>query len=203
MKKFLVVGLGNPGAEYAHTRHNIGFDIVDAWAQASTSVFTKERYADRAEVKIKGRTIVLIKPNTYMNLSGKAVRYWMEAEKVDLQHMIVLVDEIALPIGAIRLKLRGSDGGHNGLKSIAQILGRQDYMRQRFGIGQLFPKGQQVDYVLSTWQEEQKEMVDSGIERAIEQLKTLVLAGPSRAMNLNGNLPEEAAEDTTTSEGET
>lgn len=185
MKKFLVVGLGNPGAEYAHTRHNIGFDIVDAWAQASTSAFKQERYADRAEIKIKGRTVVLIKPNTYMNLSGKAVRYWMEAEKVDLQHMVVVVDEIALPIGALRLKLRGSDGGHNGLKHIAQILGRQDYMRQRFGIGQLFPKGQQVDYVLSTWQEEQKDMVKAGIDRAIEQLQTLVLAGPTHAMNLN------------------
>ena len=122
VRKFLVVGLGNPGQEYAGTRHNIGYDVVDAWAQASTARFSPDRYGDRAQITLKGRTIVLIKPNTFMNLSGQAVRYWMETEKIPLENAVVVVDELALPCGTTRLKLRGSDGGHNGLKSIQEVL---------------------------------------------------------------------------------
>jgi len=145
MKKFLVVGLGNPGSEYARTRHNIGFDLLDAWATAHSASFSISRLGDRAQLSIKGRTIVLIKPSTYMNLSGKSVRYWLEEEKIPLENLVVVVDELALPVGHVRLKLKGSDGGHNGLKDIQATLGRQDYARQRIGIGQHFPKGHQVD----------------------------------------------------------
>jgi PTH1 family peptidyl-tRNA hydrolase len=183
VKKFLVVGLGNPGSEYAGTRHNIGFDVVDAWAQASTTRFSPDRYGDRAQIALKGRTIVLIKPNTFMNLSGKAVRYWMEAEKIPLENVVVVVDELALPCGTTRLKLRGSDGGHNGLKSIQEVLGRQDYPRLRFGIGADFPKGHQVDFVLGRWSEDQKTPVREGLERSIKLLETFVLAGAATAMN--------------------
>jgi PTH1 family peptidyl-tRNA hydrolase len=183
MKKFLMVGLGNPGPEYAQTRHNIGFDIVDAWAQASTSVFSPARYADRAELKLKGRQVILIKPTTYMNLSGKAVRYWMEEEKIPLENVVIIVDELALEIGKVRLKTKGSDGGHNGLKDIQAVLGRQDYARLRFGIGQHFPKGHQVDFVLGKWQATEMEFITPGVERAIKLLETFVLSGPLMAMN--------------------
>ncbi|MEK9829488.1 MAG: aminoacyl-tRNA hydrolase [Schleiferiaceae bacterium] len=183
MKKFLMVGLGNPGPEYAQTRHNIGFDIVDAWAQASTSVFSPARYADRAELKLKGRQVILIKPTTFMNLSGKAVRYWMEEEKIPLENVVIILDELALEIGKVRLKTKGSDGGHNGLKDIQAVLGRQDYARLRFGIGQHFPKGQQVDFVLGKWQATEMEFITPGVERAIKLLETFVLAGPQMAMN--------------------
>jgi PTH1 family peptidyl-tRNA hydrolase len=183
MKKFLMVGLGNPGPEYAQTRHNIGFDIVDAWAQASTSVFSPARYADRAELKLKGRQVILIKPTTYMNLSGKAVRYWMEEEKIPLENVVIIVDELALEIGKVRLKTKGSDGGHNGLKDIQAVLGRQDYARLRFGIGQHFPKGHQVDFVLGKWQATEMEFITPGVERDIKLLETFVLSGPLMAMN--------------------
>jgi PTH1 family peptidyl-tRNA hydrolase len=182
MKKFLVVGLGNPGSEYARTRHNIGFDILDAWATAHSASFSISRLGDRAQLSIKGRTIVLIKPSTYMNLSGKSVRYWLEEEKIPLENLVVVVDELALPVGHVRLKLKGSDGGHNGLKDIQATLGRQDYARQRIGIGQHFPKGHQVDFVLGRWTPEELELLNPGIDRAIKQLETYVLAGPSLAM---------------------
>jgi len=182
MKKFLVVGLGNPGSEYARTRHNIGFDLLDAWATAHSASFSISRLGDRAQLSIKGRTIVLIKPSTYMNLSGKSVRYWLEEEKIPLENLVVVVDELALPVGHVRLKLKGSDGGHNGLKDIQATLGRQDYARQRIGIGQHFPKGHQVDFVLGRWTPEELELLNPGIDRAINQLETYVLAGPSLAM---------------------
>ena len=182
MKKYLIVGLGNPGVDYVNTRHNIGFQLVDAWSQASTFSFKPDRYADRAEINIKGRTLVFIKPQTFMNLSGKAVRYWLNEEKVPLSNLLVLVDEIALPLGHVRLKLRGSDGGHNGLKDIQEVLGRQDYARLRFGIGQDFAKGQQIQHVLGAWHPDESKAIEQGIERAIEQIKTFVLAGPQLAM---------------------
>ncbi len=182
MKKFLVVGLGNPGSEYARTRHNIGFDLLDAWASAHSASFSVSRLGDRAQFSIKGRTVVLIKPNTFMNLSGKAVRYWMEEEKIPLENLVVVVDELALPVGHVRLKLKGSDGGHNGLKDIQATLGRQDYARQRIGIGQHFPKGHQVDFVLGRWTPEELEFLNPGVERAIKQLEAFMLAGPSMAM---------------------
>lgn len=182
MKKFLVVGLGNPGSEYARTRHNIGFDLLDAWASAQKASFLVSRLGDRAQFSLKGRSVVLIKPSTFMNLSGKAVRYWLEEEKVPLENLVVVVDELALPIGHVRLKLKGSDGGHNGLRDIQAALGRQDYARQRFGIGQHFPKGHQVDFVLGRWTPEEEEFLTPGMERAIKQLEAFVLAGPSVAM---------------------
>jgi len=182
MKKFLVVGLGNPGSEYARTRHNIGFDLLDAWASAHSASFSVSRLGDRAQFSIKGRTVVLIKPSTFMNLSGKAVRYWMEEEKIPLENLVVVVDELALPVGHVRLKLKGSDCGHNGLKDIQATLGRQDYARQRIGIGQHFPKGHQVDFVLGRWTPEELEFLNPGVERAIKQLEAFMLAGPSMAM---------------------
>jgi PTH1 family peptidyl-tRNA hydrolase len=182
MKKFLVVGLGNPGSEYARTRHNIGFDLLDAWASAHSASFSISRLGDRAQLSIKGRTIVLIKPSTYMNLSGKSVRYWLDEEKIPIENLVVVVDELALPVGHVRLKLKGSDGGHNGLKDIQATLGRQDYARQRIGIGQHFPKGHQVDFVLGRWTPEEMDLLEPGMDRAIKQLETFVLAGPSIAM---------------------
>ena len=149
--KYLIVGLGNIGPEYQNTRHNIGFKVLDAFAKASNTVFEDMRYGAVATVKLKGRTLILLKPNTYMNLSGKAVSYWMQKEKIELSNLFVVVDDLALPFGTIRLRGKGSDGGHNGLKSINQLLGTQDYTRLRFGIGNEFPKGKQVDYVLGGW----------------------------------------------------
>ena len=155
--KYLIVGLGNIGPEYQNTRHNIGFKVLDAFAKASNTVFEDMRYGAVATVKLKGRTLILLKPNTYMNLSGKAVSYWMQKEKIELSNLFVVVDDLALPFGTIRLRGKGSDGGHNGLKSINQLLGTQDYTRLRFGIGNEFPKGKQVDYVLGEWSSEEEE----------------------------------------------
>ncbi|NVK27248.1 MAG: aminoacyl-tRNA hydrolase [Flavobacteriia bacterium] len=182
MKKFLIFGLGNPGAEYHRTRHNIGFEVLDAVA-SDTSSFSSERYADVARVRVKGRELILVKPNTYMNLSGKAVRYWMEQEKVPLENVLVVVDELALPLGSIRIKLKGSDGGHNGLKSIQQVLGRADYPRLRFGISNNFSKGQQVDFVLGKWTDEEWKALVPRIEKAAEAIKSFALAGPQITMN--------------------
>ncbi len=182
MKKYLIVGLGNIGAEYSETRHNIGFKILDALARASNISFAPGRYADHTSYSLKGRQIHLIKPTTYMNLSGKAVNYWLQEEKIPLHHTLVIVDEIALPFGALRLKTKGSDGGHNGLKSINQVLGRQDYARLRFGIGNDYPKGMQVDYVLGEWSPEQKEALSPRIQLATEAIESFVLAGPQLTM---------------------
>ncbi|MEQ9263308.1 MAG: aminoacyl-tRNA hydrolase [Owenweeksia sp.] len=188
MKKYLIVGLGNIGAEYSETRHNIGFKVLDALAGASNIFFASDRYADRASYSLKGRQIHLIKPTTYMNLSGKAVNYWLQHEKVPLQNLLVIVDEIALPFGALRLKTKGSDGGHNGLKHINQVLGRQDYARLRFGVGNEFPKGQQVNYVLGEWSPEQKEALPERILKATKAIESFVLAGPQLTMTqFNGN----------------
>ena len=154
--KYLIVGLGNIGAEYAGTRHNIGFKVLDALAEASNAVFTTARYGDVAELKHKGRTLILLKPSTYMNLSGKAVRYWMEAEKIAPENLLVVSDDIALPFGTLRMRPRGSAGGHNGLKNIAELLGTEDYARMRFGVGGDFPRGHQVDYVLGEWSDEER-----------------------------------------------
>ena len=149
--KYLIVGLGNIGAEYADTRHNAGFDVLDALAGASNISFAAARYGAVAELKYKGRTLVLLKPSTYMNLSGKAVRYWMDAEKIAPENLLVISDDIALPFGTLRMRTKGSSGGHNGLKNISELLGREDYARIRFGIGGNFARGQQIDYVLGTW----------------------------------------------------
>jgi PTH1 family peptidyl-tRNA hydrolase len=166
--KYLIVGLGNIGSEYANTRHNIGFKIVDAIAKASTSIFKPSRLGDMCEVKHKGRTFVLVKPSTFMNQSGKAVQYWMAETKVSIDKILVITDDIALETGVIRIRTKGSDGGHNGLKSINQVLGRQDYPRLRFGVGNDFGTGQQVDYVLGEWTSEDLDIINPKVKKAAE-----------------------------------
>lgn len=181
--KYLIVGLGNIGDEYVNTRHNIGFKVVDAFAKAAEATFSTKRYGDVAEAKHKGRTFILLKPSTYMNLSGKAVSYWMQAEKIPLENVFVIVDDIALPIGSIRIREKGSDGGHNGLKHINEILGTQSYARLRFGIGDTFAKGKQVDYVLGRWTEEEEKLLPALIDHSIEAIKGFGTVGIARTMN--------------------
>ena len=181
--KYLIVGLGNIGDEYDGTRHNIGFRVLDAFAKASNISFKDGRYGFTAEVSIKGRQCVLLKPSTYMNLSGNAVRYWMQKEKIELENLLIVVDDLALPFGQLRLKPKGSDAGHNGLKHIAQILGTQAYARLRFGIGNDFPKGAQVDYVLGLFTEEDLKTMDERVEMAGQIIKSWVLAGMAITMN--------------------
>ncbi len=181
--KYLIAGLGNIGPEYKNTRHNIGFQILDALAEASNISFNDKRYGFVAEYKYKARTFVLLKPTTYMNLSGRAVNYWMQKENISIENVLVVVDDLALPFGTIRLRSKGSDGGHNGLKNITEVLGRNDYARLRFGIGDNFHKGFQVDYVLSDWtNEEQKEMPEK-IDNCIEIIKSFGTIGVERTMN--------------------
>lgn len=180
--KHLIVGLGNIGDEYRNTRHNIGFMILDAFAEASNISFTTGRYGDVAHGRIKNQQVVLLKPSTYMNLSGSAVRYWKEQEGIELENILILVDDIALPLGAIRIKGNGSDAGHNGLKHIAQMLGTQSYPRLRFGIGNDFPRGCQIDYVLGTFSPEEKKVLDERIPIAVDAVKEVILAGLGRAM---------------------
>lgn len=182
--KYLIVGLGNIGSEYEDTRHNIGFSVLDAFAKASNAVFEDIRYGAVCEVKLKGRTLVLLKPNTYMNLSGKAVSYWMQKEKVALEDVLVVVDDLALPFGTLRLRGQGSDGGHNGLKSINELLGTNAYARLRFGIGSEFSKGRQVDYVLGRWQGEEAEQLPALLEHCSEIINGFVLLGIAKAMSV-------------------
>ncbi len=181
--KFLVVGLGNPGAEYAHTRHNIGFDVVDHLVNHAEVFFSTERYGDIARVKIRGKQVIFLKPNTYMNLSGKAVNYWKQLEHIPIENILVVTDDIALPAGTIRIRLKGSDGGHNGLKSINEILNTTNYARLRFGVGNNFHKGQQADYVLSGWPEDEQQMIKEKIALSADAIRTFVAAGPVLAMN--------------------
>lgn len=181
--KYLIVGLGNIGTEYANTRHNIGFDVLDALAGASNTVFKTERYGDIANVKFKGRNLVLLKPSTYMNLSGKAVRYWMEKEKIGLENVLVITDDLALPLGTLRLRGKGSDGGHNGLKNIQEILGTNKYSRLRFGIGSDFSRGQQVDFVLGKWSEEEVTQLKSLIDKSIDCIHSFATIGLDRTMS--------------------
>ncbi|MCD7974078.1 MAG: aminoacyl-tRNA hydrolase [Candidatus Azobacteroides sp.] len=185
--KYLIVGLGNIGRQYENTRHNIGFMVLDALAEASNAVFTTVRYGNRTEIRIKGRTFILIKPSTFMNLSGNAVNYWLQKENIPVEKMLVIVDDLALPFGTLRLKPRGSDAGHNGLKHIQQILGSDVYPRLRFGIGNDFPKGFQVEYVLSQFTEEERKELPEKIERAEEIIKSFGLAGIQITMNQYNN----------------
>jgi PTH1 family peptidyl-tRNA hydrolase len=184
MEKYLFIGLGNPGTEYAHTRHNIGFDAVDLWAQQLKTSFQTARLGDIAQAKIKGKAVVLLKPNTFMNLSGKAMQYWMTTEKVPLERTLVITDDLALPLGKLRLKMKGSDGGHNGLAHIISTLKTQDFPRLRFGIGNQFQKGKQVDFVLGTWEEEEKALVKFTLERLTQGLQQFMFQGPEKTMNL-------------------
>ena len=180
--KYLIVGLGNPGEEYKNTRHNIGFKILDALADASNIVFSDGRYGWVAEYKFKARTLILLKPTTFMNLSGKAVNYWMQKENIPLENVLVLVDDLALPLGSLRLRAKGSDAGHNGLKNINQMLGSQDYARLRFGIGDNFRQGQQVDYVLGEWDKQEKLELPALIDTSIEIVKSFVTIGVGQTM---------------------
>lgn len=185
--KYLIVGLGNIGAEYQGTRHNIGFTVLDALAEASNTSFTTGRYGDIARMRLKNQQLVLLKPSTYMNLSGNAVRYWKEKEGVDLDNILVIVDDIALPFGAIRIKPSGSDAGHNGLKNIAQMLGTNAYPRLRFGIGNDFPRGCQIDYVLGHFTLDQRQQLPTRVDVAVDAIKEFCLAGIQRAMNTFNN----------------
>lgn len=180
--KYLIVGLGNIGDEYAETRHNIGFMVLDAFAEASNISFTTERYGDVAHAKLKNKQLVLLKPSTYMNLSGNAVRYWMQKENITIENVLVIVDDIALPFGTIRIKTKGSDAGHNGLKNIAQMLGTDAYARLRFGIGNDFARGCQVDYVLGRFAAEQQTELSERIKVADEAIREYILAGSQSAM---------------------
>lgn len=185
--KYLIVGLGNIGDEYRNTRHNIGFMVLDALAKASNIVFKDGRYGATATLPLKGRQLLLLKPSTYMNLSGNAVRYWMQQEKIPLENVLVVVDELALPFGSLRLKGKGSDAGHNGLKHIAATLGTQNYARLRFGIGNDFPKGGQVDYVLGHFDENDLKLMPERLETAGEIIKSFCLAGLNITMNQYNN----------------
>lgn len=182
-KKFLIVGLGNIGAEYVNTRHNIGFKVVDHLAKQDSLSFETVKLGSMAEYKIKGRTLLLLKPNTYMNLSGKALQYWMEKEKIAKENVLVITDDLNLPFGTIRIKPKGSDGGHNGLKSIQQILNSADYPRFRFGISDEFKKGKQVDYVLGEWDEHEKAKLPERLDMAAEAVKSFALAGLGNTMS--------------------
>ena len=175
--KYLIVGLGNIGSEYENTRHNIGFRVLDALAKASNLIFSDGRYGATCEMKIKGRTLVLLKPSTYMNLSGNAVRFWLQKENISIENLLVVVDDLALPFGTLRLKPRGSDAGHNGLKHIQQILGTDNYARLRFGIGNDFPRGGQVNFVLGSFPPEEEKILPEKFERAGEIIKSFCLAG--------------------------
>jgi PTH1 family peptidyl-tRNA hydrolase len=183
MKKFLIVGLGNIGAEYVNTRHNIGFKILDHFAKKESISFQTAKLGDVAEFKIKGRTLLLLKPNTYMNLSGKAVKYWMEKENIEKENILVITDDLNLSFGTIRIKTKGSDGGHNGLKSIQSLLKTSEYPRFRFGISDQFKKGQQVNYVLGEWDEEEKSKLPERLEKSAEIIQSFALAGLNNTMN--------------------
>ena len=178
----MIVGLGNPGDEYADTRHNTGYMILDAFAKASNIVFSDKRYGYVAETSLKGRKVILLKPTTFMNLSGNAVRYWLNKENIDQQRMLVVVDDVALPLGTLRLKAGGSNGGHNGLGHIQQLIG-QDYARLRVGIGNDFPRGTQVDWVLGHYSEEEMKVLAPQMDVAVEEIKSFVLAGINITMN--------------------
>lgn len=182
MEKFLIVGLGNPGAEYEGTRHNTGYMVLDALAKASNIVFEDKRYGYVAEMSLRGRKLFLLKPTTYMNLSGNAVRYWLQKENIDQKRLLVVVDELALPLGTFRLKANGSNGGHNGLGHIQQLIGQQ-YARLRMGIGNEFQHGKQVDWVLGRYSDEEMQTLQPAIDTAVEVIKSFVLSGIDFTMN--------------------
>lgn len=187
MSKFLIVGLGNIGEEYENTRHNIGFTILDALAKENSFKFATDKLASVATFKFKGKTLILIKPSTYMNLSGKAVNYWMQTEKIQKENILVLTDDLALPFGSVRMKGKGSDGGHNGLKSIQETLVSSEYPRLRFGVGSEFSKGKQVDYVLGKWNLEEQKELEPRIKLAIEMIQGFTTIGLQRTMSAYNN----------------
>ncbi len=187
---YLIVGLGNIGVEYANTRHNMGFMVLDAWAQASNILFESGRYGSTATISFKGRKFTLLKPSTYMNLSGKAVRYWMNELKIPLENLLILSDDLNIPFGTLRLRKNGSAGGHNGLTNINELIGTQDYARIRLGIGNEFGRGQQVGYVLGELSKEEQEQMPDICKRTIEGIKAWATIGADRAMNIVNTKPK-------------
>jgi len=182
-KKYLIVGLGNSGAEYVRTRHNIGFKVVEKFAQLNDAIFETKKLGDLARFRFKGRMFLLLKPNTYMNLSGKAVKYWLEKESIPHENLLIITDDLNLPFGTLRLKIKGSAGGHNGLKDVQDKLNTSQYNRLRFGISDEFTKGKQVDYVLGNWTDEESETLKERLEHCSEFIKSFVMAGVQNAMN--------------------
>lgn len=182
MSRFLIAGLGNIGNEYAHTRHNIGFDVADAFAAKHGGIFKNERLADVAAFTLKGKEILVIKPTTYMNVSGRALKYWIDQKKIALEQTLTIIDEISLPLSKLRLRPGGSSGGHNGLKSIEEWLGTVDYPRLRFGIGSNFAKGRQIDFVLGKWSTEEMPLVNLKINESIEVIESFIFTGIERTM---------------------
>ena len=189
---YLIVGLGNIGVEYANTRHNMGFMVLDAWAQASKIVFESGRYGSMATISFKGRKFHLLKPSTYMNLSGKAVRYWMNELKIPVENILVISDDLNIPFGTLRLRKNGSAGGHNGLTNITELIGTQEYARIRMGIGNDFGRGQQVGYVLGELSQEEKEQMPELCKRVIDGVKAWATIGADRAMNTVNTKPQKA-----------
>ena len=187
LMKFLIVGLGNIGDEYAHTRHNIGFDVVNAFVHKHCASFRVDRHVYIADIKWKGKAFTCICPTTYVNLSGKAVKYWMDKEKISMGNMLVIVDDLAVPLEKLRLRSAGSDGGHKGLKSIQETLGTVDYARLRFGIGNNFPKGRQSDFVLGKWNKEEEILVKLKIDKSVEVIENFATQGITFAMNQVNN----------------
>lgn len=186
--KYLIAGLGNIGEDYKHTRHNIGFDVADAFVARHEGAFKADRLADVAQCKWKGKIFVVIKPTTYMNLSGKAVKYWVDKEKIPLENVLVIMDELALPLEVLRLRPGGSDAGHNGLKSIQEVLGTNQYPRLRFGIGSDFARGRQVEYVLGSWTPQEWQIVQQKIDKCVEIIESFAAIGVERTMNSYNNL---------------
>jgi len=185
--KYLIVGLGNIGPEYHNTRHNIGFTVLDALAGASNVVFEDKRYGFVAQLKLKNKTLILLKPSTFMNLSGMAVRYWMQKENIEPENLLIIVDDLALPFGTLRLKPSGSDAGHNGLHNIQNVLGSNVYARIRFGLGNDYPKGAQVNFVLSRWNEDEMKLLPARVEKAVEMIKSFCLQGLQLTMTQFNN----------------
>lgn len=184
--KYLIAGLGNIGPDYEQTRHNIGFMVLDAFAKASNAVFEDRRYGFVTEMRLRNKSLILLKPSTFMNLSGNAIRYWLQKEKIENQNLLVVVDDLALPFGTLRMKSKGSDAGHNGLKHIQGLIG-QNYPRLRFGIGDNFPQGRQVDYVLDRFSEEEQRLLPERIDMAVDMIRSFCLAGIHITMNQYNN----------------
>lgn len=192
-KSYLVTGLGNIGAEYAATRHNIGFMTLDAWAQASNVVFTTDRYGDVATIKLKGREFHLLKPSTYMNLSGNAVRYWLQRLDIPVSNLAVICDDLNLPFGTIRMRKAGSNGGHNGLRNIEELLQTREYTRIRVGVGHEFEQGCQVDFVLGAFSPEQSRQIPDMADRIVGGIKTWAFVGADKAMTQLNSKPSDTA----------
>ncbi len=182
--KYLIVGLGNPGLEYRDTRHNVGFMVLDELANCSNAQFVTQRHAEVTEVKFAGKKLLLVKPNTYMNLSGKALKYWMDVEKIPIENVLVITDDLSLPVGKIRIRTKGTDGGHNGLKDIQMRIGTTEYPRLRFGIGSEFQRGKQADYVLSAFNKDEVPIVEIKVSDCTEIIKSFATIGLERTMNI-------------------